>query len=268
MLFPSILMYMNATPVHRKRARSSRDAGRERALLRLVQGEGVVPLAAADDPAFVVTSEGSGSLADLLAADGPLAEAESRGVGAHTAHALSRVHEAGIAHADIKPANLIFSPDGHLWLIDFDAAAADGADRRRGTPERLTEPATVKKDDDVVAVALLVIECATGQLIDPTVVWREPDLRDLGCPLELAADVAAILHDRPDAARVAGILQRRDDRLPAPPHCRRSTDPTPTVDMTTTAIAGLSPVGEETAATADSAPARHGWRRWARAAHA
>lgn len=35
---------------------------------------------------------------------------------------LEFLHEKGIIHRDIKPSNIIFAKDGHIRLIDFDAA--------------------------------------------------------------------------------------------------------------------------------------------------
>ena len=48
------------------------------------------------------------------------------------------LHRHGIIHRDIKPSNLLLAPDGHIRLIDFDAAregkpSADNDTRLLGT---------------------------------------------------------------------------------------------------------------------------------------
>lgn len=37
---------------------------------------------------------------------------------------LARVHAAGVAHRDVRPANLVRGPEGQLWLIDWEFATA------------------------------------------------------------------------------------------------------------------------------------------------
>jgi serine/threonine protein kinase len=229
---------------HRKTSRSTTAGADEQSILRLVQGDGVVPVVGTDDPDEIVTRLGVGTVADQLAARGPLPESQCRAIGVRVARALDAVHARGIAHGDVKPSNLVWSPDHRLWLIDFDAAAAEGSPRLRGTPERLSEPATVARADDISAIALLVVECATGVLIDPTARWTSPSLISLGCSSDLAGDVVAILTERPSATRVAEILHRRDNQLPAVAEHPRAPDSTPTIDLATTVIAGLDPIGE------------------------
>lgn len=47
---------------------------------------------------------------------------------ARIADALRYLHETGLHHGDLKPANVIVAPDGHPFLIDFNLAARDGPD--------------------------------------------------------------------------------------------------------------------------------------------
>lgn len=229
---------------HRKRHPSRQRAGHERALLRLVQGPGVVPLVEGPDD-LVVTACGRGSVADLLCESGPQSAAVARATGARVARAVARLHAAGVVHGDVKPANVVFAPDGDLWLVDFDAAGSPLSIRVRGTPARGGDRTTLSEADDVAAIAVMVLECATGVIIDPAMVWDVAALEQIGCPADLAADIVAILRTSPSAERVAAILERRDDRIPSPPRRRRHVDPTPTIDIASVAIVGLSPVGDE-----------------------
>ncbi|MDE0606829.1 MAG: protein kinase [Acidimicrobiaceae bacterium] len=233
--------------IHRKVAPVGR-AGHERTVLRLVQGPGVVPTPTAAlqganaDPAVVETIAGNGSLADVLAERGRLSETECRAIASRVAAALGAIHERGIVHGDIKPANIVMAPDGDLWIADFDAAGSPSSARLRGTPQRLRNHGTLDRSDDFVGVALLVAECATGILIDPTAEWTASALTQLGCGSELAHDLAAALADPGDPRRVASLLGSSTDALPRAAKLRAGADPSPTVDFEPTAIAGLDPL--------------------------
>src|SRR5699024_4228261 len=61
--------------------------------------------------------------------DGPVAPAEAMRIAHGVADALAAVHGAGVAHADVKPANVVLTDDA-VVLVDFGLAAAsqdDGA---------------------------------------------------------------------------------------------------------------------------------------------
>lgn len=233
---------------HRKVSPAGR-AAHERAVLRLVQGSGVVPMphtpareAGLADPTVVETVAGDGSLADVLAERGRLSESECRGIGSRIAEALAAVHERGLVHGDVKPANVLMAPEGDVWIADFDAAGPVSSPRTRGTPQRLRKRSTLECSDDIVGVALVVAECATGVVIDPTVEWSAPALAQLGCSRGLAADLAAVLANPVDLRRVAGLLGHPDGRLPSAVETRTGKDPTPTIDFEPTVIAGLDPL--------------------------
>ena len=246
---------------HRKVSPVGR-ATHERAVLRLVQGPGVVPTpdppvrgADSSEPTVVETVAGDGSLADVLGQRGRLSESECRGVGSRIAAALAEIHERGVVHGDVKPANIVMAPDGDLWIADFDAAGSVSSPRARGTPQRLVNRSTLDYSDDVVGVALVVAECATGIVIDPTVDWSAPALAQLGCSNELAGDLAAVLADPTDPRRVAALLGSPEDRLPRAAEVRTGNDPTPTIDFEPTAIAGLDPLPSTTGALNEPASA-------------
>ncbi|MFD0277289.1 serine/threonine-protein kinase [Kitasatospora sp. NPDC127111] len=69
------------------------------------------------------------SLADAIAADGPLSPREAARVGAQVLAALERAHEAGVVHRDVKPANVLLEEGGRVVLTDFGIAAFEGSTR-------------------------------------------------------------------------------------------------------------------------------------------
>ncbi|MEO6603632.1 MAG: serine/threonine-protein kinase, partial [Polyangiaceae bacterium] len=88
------------------------------------------------DPAFGVPfivmelMEGE-SLANRLTRCGRIAPADVGRIFAHVARALSRAHEAGIVHRDVKPANLMVTDAGELKIVDFGLAKMAGTDVTR-----------------------------------------------------------------------------------------------------------------------------------------
>ncbi|MGF1428544.1 serine/threonine-protein kinase [Kitasatospora sp. LaBMicrA B282] len=62
------------------------------------------------------------SLAERLAADGPLPVGEAARIGVAVLSALGAAHAAGIVHRDVKPANIMLTDDGQVLLTDFGIA--------------------------------------------------------------------------------------------------------------------------------------------------
>ena len=225
-----------------KRAASSEDAAREAQSLTTVQGPGIVSLARVGDAGELVLAGAVCSLADVLHERGPLPESEVRAVGAAAAAALARVHDAGLVHGDVKPANLLLSRGGELWLADFDAAsAADGQPLRRFSPRRLPPGAPARPGTDIAALALALVELSTGTMLDPCVSWRAADLRRLGCSPALSTGISFLFggdDSTLNARDAAGMLGRgAADALPAPAVSARLVDPEPTVDFMPTRLA-------------------------------
>lgn len=85
---------------------------------------------------------------------------------------LTHIHKLGIVHRDIKPSNILMAEDGHIRLIDFDAArtvkpAADSDTRYLGTegfapPEQYGFSQTDKRSD--IYALRKTLECILGSL--------------------------------------------------------------------------------------------------------
>ncbi len=76
-----------------------------------------------DDLAYLVMPYlADGSLADLLAREGPLPVERVVDSVEQVAAALDYAHQRGIIHRDVKPSNVLLHPDGRLLLSDFGIA--------------------------------------------------------------------------------------------------------------------------------------------------
>src|SRR5690625_3821956 len=59
---------------------------------------------------------------DLLAREGPLDPLQVLPILAQTARGLHTAHMGGVVHRDVKPANLLITPDGYVKITDFGIA--------------------------------------------------------------------------------------------------------------------------------------------------
>ncbi|MEV6343165.1 serine/threonine-protein kinase [Actinoplanes sp. NPDC051851] len=113
------------------------------------------------------------SLADRLKRDGRIAPDETMRLIAQTADGLQAVHDQGLVHRDVKPANLLLRRDGSVVITDFGIAKSADASRITasgavlGTPSYLSpeqvlgHPADGRSD--VYALGLVAYECLAGE---------------------------------------------------------------------------------------------------------
>ncbi len=111
-------------------------------------------------------------LDELLKRFGPLAPPRAVAIVHQIALALGAAHAAGVMHRDIKPQNILVTPDDFAYLVDFGIASATTDERltQLGTavgtwkymaPERFTD-AEVTYRADIYALACVLHECLTG----------------------------------------------------------------------------------------------------------
>ena len=113
------------------------------------------------------------SVKDVIADRGALPPAEVAELLDQIAAALEHVHERKLVHLDVKPQNLLLTPDGLIKLIDFGLTQPAGSTQELiggttfGTaaylsPEQAAgEP--VERSADVYALGCVVYELLTGQ---------------------------------------------------------------------------------------------------------
>ena len=112
-----------------------------------------------------------GTLADRLAAEGPLTPAAARRLALDLLAALAAAHERGIIHRDVKPSNVFFDAAGNAKLGDFGSAhLADFGQTQTGgffgtvaymSPEQITG-APIGHAADLYALGATLLEALTG----------------------------------------------------------------------------------------------------------
>jgi serine/threonine protein kinase len=142
------------------------------------------------------------SLRDAVLADGPLSPADAARVGLGVLAALAATHEVGVLHRDVKPANILLSPEGRVVLTDFGIAkAADSPTLTKsgvliGSPSYIA-PERARGGEASAAADLW----AVGASLYAAVEGRPPF--DRGGVL---ASLTAVVVDEPDPPRHAGPL--------------------------------------------------------------
>ncbi|MET1038798.1 MAG: serine/threonine-protein kinase, partial [Aeromicrobium sp.] len=128
-------------------------------LVHMADGDGEIT------PHLVMELVEGTSLKDLLAQQGPSLRSVIvvRGV----LEGLAACHQADILHLDIKPANVLVTPDGAVKIVDFGIAraASDATATVAGTPHYMAPEQFEGRADersDIYSVGCLLYECLTG----------------------------------------------------------------------------------------------------------
>jgi serine/threonine-protein kinase len=106
-----------ADPVVRERLR------REARTVASLDHPNVVPLyeaGEADGTVYIATRWVDGTeLGTLIQQNGPLRARRAARIAAQIAAALEVAHEQGLIHRDVKPSNVLLTPEDHVYLTDF-----------------------------------------------------------------------------------------------------------------------------------------------------
>src|SRR5687767_14681179 len=69
------------------------------------------------------------TLGQIIRGEGPLLADRAAEIGADVAAALAFAHKTGVVHRDVKPGNVLISPNGQVKVTDFGIARAANSDQ-------------------------------------------------------------------------------------------------------------------------------------------
>ena len=182
------------------------------------------------------------TLAEVVAARGPLDERSATAVAQQVLSALRAAHESGVVHRDVKPSNVMLGPNGRVRLTDFGIAQAADDPRLTATGSVIGSPGYMSPErlEGVEATPASDL-WALGATLYFALHGSSPFDRET-----TAATISAVLHAEipstrtrgPLGAVISGLLQRA-------PHARLTGPP---------AAAMLASSGDTTAVLPDREP--------------
>jgi eukaryotic-like serine/threonine-protein kinase len=189
---------------------------------------GVYDTGSEDGTHFIVMEYVDGrTLKDVIRAEGPLYPERAAEICEDVCSALAAAHARGLIHRDIKPGNVMLTPDGKVKVMDFGIARAT-------TSETITQTAAV-----VGTAQYISPEQAQGQTVD----FRS-DLYSVGCCLyEMLTGTVPFTGATPVA-----IAYRHVREDPTPPRMLNPDVPPPLEAIVLKAMAKLPDNRYQTAA--------------------
>ncbi|HWC22968.1 MAG TPA: protein kinase [Flexivirga sp.] len=171
-------------------------------------------------------------LSSILHERGPISAADTANLIGQAAAALHAAHRAGLIHRDVKPANMLVTPDGVVKLTDFGIARAVGSAAMTktgevmGTAQYLAPEAAMGRETtaltDVYSLAVVTYEMLGGRrpfTADSAVALALAHVNEQPPPLpaEVPAPMRAVVHvalekdpeARPDSAQEYGRALRQ-----------------------------------------------------------
>ena len=210
---------------------------REVAAVRRVSGLFTAPVVDADVDSpvpWLATAYVAGpSLAEAVTGDGPVAARRALALAAGLAESLSAIHAAGVVHCDLKPSNVLLSPDGPR-VIDFGISRAAGTVSAAGVGWVTGSPGFMSPEQalggeigppsDIFSLGAVLAFAATGRgpfgrgsrpEVAYRLVYGPPDLG--GMPAGLRPLVERCLAKDPGQRPTADeVLDAANDGEPAP----------------------------------------------------
>ena len=184
------------------------------------------------------------TLREVLGRGRRLSVADTLRVACNLLDALEHAHQLGIVHRDVKPENVIISPDRGAVLLDFGIARAIVTSVSREitragltvgsssymSPEQINAEQKIDGRSDLYSLGCVLFECLTGR---PPFVWRKeavvlqlhltepaPDVRTFrpDVPPDLARAINTALAKKPEE-RWQSAAEMRDVLANCPAAC-------------------------------------------------
>lgn len=234
------------------------------------------------------------ALSTILEREGSLSTDKTLDIVAQTASALQAAHAAGLVHRDIKPGNLLITPDGRVKITDFgiariaDQVPLTATGQVMGTVQYLSpeqasgHPAT--PSTDIYSLGIVAYECLAGKRPftgESQVAIAMAQINEQPPPLPptvaepvqnlVMAMIAKKTEDRPASAAAvsrAAVALRRGDvaaaaaAVPAIARGLSADDATQLLGVSDTATATQLLPGAAMGATAATAPAARKRSPW------
>jgi serine/threonine protein kinase len=187
---------------------------------------------------FLVTEFVKGSdLRRLVRNHGPLTAQQAAIIVSQAAEALAYAHDRGLVHRDVKPGNMLVTPEGHTKLTDLGLASFswDATTNTTGAatphivgtpdflaPEAIVQPSNPRPVSDIYSLGCSLYYAVTGKVPFPGGTTSEKLRRHLEeaplTPTRLNAQLeqefvdllADMMHKRPDQRipRAADVVER------------------------------------------------------------
>jgi serine/threonine protein kinase len=207
---------------------------------------------------FLVTEFVPGTdLRKLIRSGSPLSMQQAASIISQAAQGLEHAHSRGLIHRDVKPANLLVTPEGHVKVLDLGLAGyfndPEQVDQFGGkvvgtadylAPEAILRPEQLDKRSDIYSLGCTLYYAVTGKVPFPGGTMRDKaknhcqsaplDPRRLNSELsdEFVEVIADLMAKRPEdrigsAADVVERLKPWVVAAPAPPLVAEPVAPLP-----------------------------------------
>jgi serine/threonine protein kinase len=188
----------------------------------------------------------------VLSQNGPLDPARAASIVGQVAAALDAAHASGLVHRDVKPENVLLTPNDFAYLVDFGIAHLGGesgltsAGAAIGScaymaPERFTG-GRVGPAADVYSLACLLYECLTGAPPFPTGELSQLMGSHVMSPPPRPSVTRPSVGTAFDAVITRGMAKQPEDRFSSAGDLARAAAAAVTAAQVATAINPVPPV--------------------------
>ena len=174
----------------------------------------------AEDRTFISMACYEGETLKKRVAGGQVSVDSIIDIGIQIAQGLSKAHEKGIVHRDIKPGNILITEDGHVKIVDFGLAKLRGKTKLTKTGTTLGTVAYMSPEQargeevdhrtDIWSLGVILYEMLTGKLP------FESEYEQAVIYSILNEEPEPITASRPEVPReLSGIVQKAISKTPA-----------------------------------------------------